>query len=717
MKKIFLFLAFSGSINALLAQAFYPKLQVLNPKKQWQYDVASISEAQIFARPKGIYMEYNIYMTYSASGTTLNNSYDTTEIIHYFNLPSNAIITDSWLWVNDVIVKADLLDKWSATQIYEGIVKRNQDPSILTKVGANDYQFRIFPLPGGKTRKVKITVLVPIDFNNDRVTASLPINIFALSKVPLKKFSLVFPEVNGWQNPMFNEKSNLVYKSDTDATIGKYTSTEVPYNKELTSSISYNNPMIDGVYVAQYKAGKDNFYALALQASKVYTSKVKAKKITFAIAHDDSRTTTKWTAMLPILKQQLLKTLTPKDSFNLVYNTFSAVKYSKVWVAASAQNIDKAIADLQTKNPFEAILSSVLDEALTWNKEQKGDVIVLVASSDTYNTIAKANAFIKAMEAAQSVFPPIHIIDYNDYNSPYFFSSGYYYYGNEYLYTYLTQKTGGNYAAWRNMNGSYNYNSSTPYKTFAEISSVIMLGLSETLKNVDVYTTLENGYCYSRYDINTENTIFVNKAIVQTGKYEGTLPLNIQVAGAVGEQSFFKKFVVPETSMIQTDSSLKQVWTGAYFAENEFKSGVTNATIKDMLTISKKNRVLCQYTAFLALEPGMNQTVPCVKCNDETKIITVATNDETTKDSVLIKTFPNPFREKVTIEVTALTFKEENASIAIFDLTGKLLYEDKQTIESEKAIFTWQENVPKGMYFAQIKVGSKKYNVKLMKVE
>ena len=113
----------------------------------------------------------------------------------------------------------------------------------------------------------------------------------------------------------------------------------------------------------------------------------------------------------------------------------------------------------------------------------------------------------------------------------------------------------------------------------------------------------------------------------------------------------------------------------------------------------------------------MNQTVPCVKCNDETKIITVATNDEITKDSVLIKTFPNPFRDKVTIEVTALNSKEKNASIAIFDLTGKLLYKDKQSIESEKATFIWEENAPKGMYIAQIKVGTKKYSVKLMKIE
>jgi hypothetical protein len=715
MKKILFFLALLGSVQILLAQSFYPKLQVLNPKQQWQYDVATITEAQIFVRPKGIYMEYNIYMTYSAASTQLNKSYDTTEIVHYFNLPNNAIVTDSWLWVNDVIVKADLLDKWSATQIYESIVKRNQDPSILTKVGVNDYQFRIFPLPGGKTRKVKITVLVPIDFNSDRVRAEIPVNIFALSKVPLKKYTLAFAEVSGWQNPALNEKNNLIYKTETDATTGKYIFTEVPYNKELTSSISYNNPMTNGVYVAKYTSGKDNFYGLALQASKVYTTKAKSQKLTFAIAHDDTKTTTTWAKMLPILKHQMLKNLSATDSFNVVYTNFAATKYSKNWLSASAPNIDKVIDDLLSKINFEANLSSVLDEALTWNKEQKGDAIVLLTTSDAYGTIPKANAFIKAIEAKHTVLPTIHIIDYNDYNVSYFFNSGYYYWGNEYLYTYLTQKTGGNYAAWRVMNGAYS--SFGTQKTFLETSASIMEGLAEKLKNVDVYTSLENGYCYSRYNFNNGSLFVANKAFVQTGKYDGNLPLNIQVAGEVGQQSFFKKITVAETEMVVIDSSLKQVWTGAYLAENEFKNATNNNTIKEILSISKKNRVLSQYTAFLALEPGMNQTVPCVKCNDETKITTVAINDEVTKDSVFIKTYPNPFREKVTLEITAKNLKENNAGIAIFDLTGKMLYEDQQVFDSEKAIFVWNEDAPKGMYIAQIKVGTKKYSVKLMKIE
>ena len=715
MKKILFFLALLCSAQMLLAQSFYPKLQVLNPKKQWQYDNATITEAQIFVRPKGIYMEYNIYMTYSAASTQMNNSYDTTEIVHYFNLPNNAIVTDSWLWVGDVIVKADLLDKWSATQIYEGIVKRNQDPSILTKVGVNDYQFRVFPLVGGKTRKVKLTVLIPIDFNNDRVTAEIPVNIFALSKVALQKYTLAFMDVNGWQNPSFNEKNNLVYKTKTDSIVGKYTITEVPYKKEMTSSISYNNPMTDGIYVAKYANGKDNYYGLALQASKIYISKAKPKKLTFAIAHDDSKTSTIWTKMLPQLKQQILKNLSSKDSFNLIYSTFSAAKYSKTWLSASSSNVDKAINDLLLKTTFEANLPNVLDEALTWNKEQKGDAIVLLAASDSYNAIAKANTFIKAMEEKYTAFPTIHIIDYNDYNSPFFFNNGYYYYGNEYLYTYLTQKTGGNYAAWRVMNGSYN--SIGKQKTFLETSTSIMEGLAETLKNVDIYTSLENGYCYSRYNFDNGNLSLANKTLLQTGKYQGSLPLNIQVAGAVGEQSFFKKITVAETEIIVIDSSLKQIWTGAYFTEIEFKTTTTNATIKEILDISKKNRVLSQYTAFLALEPGMNQTVPCVKCNDETKITTVATNDEISKDSIFIKTFPNPFREKVTLEVVAKNTKETKASIVIFDLTGKILYEDQQVFDSEKAIFVWNEDVPKGMYIAQIKVGTKKQSVKLMKVE
>jgi len=92
-------------------------------------------------------------------------------------LPENAIVDDSWLWIGKDIIKAKLMDKWTATGIYEGIVKRRKDPSILMKQSATQYELRVFPLVGNQTRKVKITYLMPITWSKINVAASLPTEV------------------------------------------------------------------------------------------------------------------------------------------------------------------------------------------------------------------------------------------------------------------------------------------------------------------------------------------------------------------------------------------------------------------------------------------------------------------------------------------------------------------------------------------------------------
>lgn len=63
------------------------------------------------------------------------------------------MIIDSWLWIGDEISKAMILDKWTASSIYENIVKRRKDPSILTKMSDLQYELRIFPMAGNEKEK------------------------------------------------------------------------------------------------------------------------------------------------------------------------------------------------------------------------------------------------------------------------------------------------------------------------------------------------------------------------------------------------------------------------------------------------------------------------------------------------------------------------------------------------------------------------------------
>jgi len=145
----------------------YSSLGVSDPKNWWKYGRGQIQESTITLTPKGIYTEVGMYFTFSTKATAYTSPQDTLEVVYKFDLPEGSIVIDSWLWVNDVIVKADIIDRWTARSIYEGIVKRRQDPSILMKNGSNNYELRVFPMAGNQTRKVKITFLLLNKWNPD----------------------------------------------------------------------------------------------------------------------------------------------------------------------------------------------------------------------------------------------------------------------------------------------------------------------------------------------------------------------------------------------------------------------------------------------------------------------------------------------------------------------------------------------------------------------
>ena len=119
----------------------YNQLTVSDARNSWYSYMGTIEEATLSVSPKGLFMEYGLYLTFSARGTNFNQN-DSVEVVLDFELPQNAIVTDSWLWIGEDISKAIIMDRWSASSIYEDIVKRRKDPSILTKENETQYRLR-----------------------------------------------------------------------------------------------------------------------------------------------------------------------------------------------------------------------------------------------------------------------------------------------------------------------------------------------------------------------------------------------------------------------------------------------------------------------------------------------------------------------------------------------------------------------------------------------
>jgi len=95
---------------ALLSAKAWNNLRIIDPMNPW-YDLPSrISQADITFHPKGTFIEVGMYLTFATDEEELDSTVQL-EAIYNFDLPANAIISDSWLWIEGEPEKALILDR------------------------------------------------------------------------------------------------------------------------------------------------------------------------------------------------------------------------------------------------------------------------------------------------------------------------------------------------------------------------------------------------------------------------------------------------------------------------------------------------------------------------------------------------------------------------------------------------------------------------------
>lgn len=85
-----------------------------------------------------------------------NTSDRTIEASFVFPIPQNGAIDRLTLMVGDKEYEAKLLPREEARSIYEGYIRRNQDPALLEWLGYGMFRTSVFPIPPGQRRVVTI---------------------------------------------------------------------------------------------------------------------------------------------------------------------------------------------------------------------------------------------------------------------------------------------------------------------------------------------------------------------------------------------------------------------------------------------------------------------------------------------------------------------------------------------------------------------------------
>lgn len=734
IRCLLLIVCFSLIIGSLKAQD-YASLTVLNPQQQWNRATGAIDEAIITVRPRGIYLEYGVFLTFSAKGSFfMSSSYSRTnlEVVMNFSLPQNALVTDSWLWVGDSVMRAQILDRWTASNIYEGIVNRNRDPSILTKNG-NAYELRVFPMLAPETRKVKITYLVPVTWSATSVSAPLPTNLLLSSAVPLKKFTMLVWEKERWRNMRINEMTTSQFTRVRDAVNGDYQRSELTFSTAIPSSLTlaFDSPAENGVFVNLLQNGNEGFYQMAVLPSEVFADRLQSRKIAIALDYDPTKTSNfSLQQLLANLKTTLQTTFSPRDSFNIVYSWLAVQRASERWMPMDAATIERTFQRIGMLSLY-SNLPSVLAESVKLASSTDANVL-LVTNTDQFANTANANQLLRDLQGIGGTMPRITIADLYD-QFGYSFVNNQYYFGNAYLYTNLARISGGSYYSRRSYAlGSYVSLTGTSQNVLTQTSQAVN---GANITSLDLYTSMKNGFCYGRYSLTNQGVmqgasgLGGGGVVLQTGKFTGTVPFVLNMSGFVSSRPATRTIELMPNQMERGDSFAEQVWAGNYIRSQETSSSLPNAVISDIIASSVRNRVLSNYTAFLALEP--NDTLrPCVQCDVRADIAPsgralTSVKDEVQNGGVNFSASPNPFTTDITLEIAlAEGLRADQCELSVINVLGQeIMRFDVQHFQGQKTIrMQWSglaangAPVPKGMYFVVLKTPSARMVWKIMKI-
>ncbi|NNK89847.1 MAG: T9SS type A sorting domain-containing protein, partial [Saprospiraceae bacterium] len=261
--------------------------------------------------------------------------------------------------------------------------------------------------------------------------------------------------------------------------------------------------------------------------------------------------------------------------------------------------------------------------------------------------------------------------------------------GNEYFYNLLTSANSGlHYSAlYGDIPG--------------EALSEILVSQADLITEFDLDLDPENGFTYSNY-MNTFNlNAFVNNApLMITGKFIGTFPFELALKGISNNTIFEKSFVIPQSRAFTLNDKASKIWHGQFILNNEFNNN--NQITADVIDISREQRLLSAKTIFLCLEPD---TISISSANTNNENDWVVSTEEPQNNTTEIKVYPNPFVERLTIEIPFDGNQDEIRIQIVNSLGSEVLVKNlEKEFNEEQLILTWEsdESLKAGIYFIHI---------------
>ncbi len=310
----------------------------------------------------------------------------TLEGVFHFPLPQDASISGFGMWIGDSLVEADIVEKQRAREIYETILRENRDPGLLEWSGGNIFKARVFPIPAGGEKRIKITYTQVLPCRGNRYHYSYALKSELLRQTPLRELSIDVNVHSAAALAKVTSPTHMTRSSQTAHSARlEFSEQEYTPTRDFEVAVELDGAATPPVVLIPHRRGDDGYFMLQVTPPQAgaqpdrgilpQTGPLDLVVLADTSASMDAEAVSVRNAFIA----SLLGALTPADTFNLAVCDVDCTWAFDKPVPAEENNVDEARRMLEDRT---SLGWTDLDKALSAALERAGEKTHIVYVGD-----------------------------------------------------------------------------------------------------------------------------------------------------------------------------------------------------------------------------------------------------------------------------------------------------------------------------------------------
>lgn len=288
-------------------------LPTLEPRPRWRPSF-SIQKIGVQANIVDQIAKTQVTQTFKNTG---DRPLETTFV---FPLPADAAIENFTLIVDGKELTGKLMAAEKAKEIYQGYVRKFEDPALLEWVGQGMFKSSVFPVPAGAQRQVIFTYNQLLKKENQLIDYHFPLSTAKYSRGPVGKVDVKVAiestqAIKSVYSPTFE---STVKRTDENHAVVTYEKENTIPQSNFKLYFDTVNGKVGASLLSWWPKQEDNGYFMLLASPEVQSDDSTAieKTILFVVDHSGSMHGKKITQAREAAKF-VVDNLSPNDTFNI----------------------------------------------------------------------------------------------------------------------------------------------------------------------------------------------------------------------------------------------------------------------------------------------------------------------------------------------------------------------------------------------------------------